>query len=327
MMEDLVKDYQHAENIYGESILRLLTGEDPKALKKNIKFPEFRKQLKQQMEEKIQSMQDEKLLDKERRITDKGLTLATLVTLMEELDELSNKQMGEKITKEKAHHGEKHELKSYKKGDRYRDIALKASIKKAIRRGHSKLSLDDLKIHERRKKSEKVIIYALDASGSMKGNKIKLCKKAGIALAFKAIQDNNKVGLILFGAKVEGEVYPTSDFMTFIRTLQNVKAKEKTDIAVTIDKAVEMFPRENITKHLVLITDAVPTEGDAPETDTLLAIEKAQAAGITISVVGVKIDDGEELAKKIVEIGQGRFYKVKDLENLDLIVLEDYYSL
>jgi len=44
-------------------------------------------------------------------------------------------------------------------------------------------------------------------------------------------------------------------------------------------------------------------------------------------VVGVKIDDGEELAKKIVEIGQGRFYKVKDLENLDLIVLEDYYSL
>ena len=37
------------------------------------------------------------------------------------------------------------------------------------------------------------IIYGLDASGSMKGNKLKAAKKAGIALAFKAIEEKNTV--------------------------------------------------------------------------------------------------------------------------------------
>jgi len=325
--QDLVNNYQHAENIYGESLIRLLTGEDPNALKKNIKFPEYKKLLKKKIEDKFEKLEQEGLIDEEKRITEKGLTLASLVLLMEELNELSTKDLGEKVVKQKAHYGEKSDTKPYRKGDRYKDITLKASIKKAIRRLHSNLTLNDLETFEKRKKTEKIVIYALDASGSMKGRKIKLCKKAGVALAFKAIQDHNKVGLIVFGSDIEQLVYPTLDFMTLVTKLQGVKAKKKTDLAVTIDKAREMFPSDNITKHLVLITDAVPTEGASPQQDTLIAIEKAKYCGITTSVVGVQIDEGEELAKKIVEIGQGRFYKVKDLENLDLVILEDYYSI
>jgi len=39
------------------------------------------------------------------------------------------------------------------------------------------------------------------------------------------------------------------------------------------------------------------------------------------------LKEGIDLAKKIVEIGNGRLYIIKDLENLDKIVLEDYYAL
>ena len=83
-----------------------------------------------------------------------------------------------------------------------------------------------------------------------------------------------------------------------------------------------------MTKHLVLITDAVPTVGEDPGKSTLNFVERASAYGITISVIGIALSkEGTELAKKIVEIGKGRLYVVRDLENLDRVVLEDYYNL
>ena len=89
-----------------------------------------------------------------------------------------------------------------------------------------------------------------------------------------------------------------------------------------------MFPSQNITKHLVLITDAMPTVGDDPTKNTLNLVERAADYGITISVIGIGLEkDGAELAKKIVEIGKGRLYVVNDLDNIDRIVLQDYYNL
>ena len=38
-------------------------------------------------------------------------------------------------------------------------------------------------------------------------------------------------------------------------------------------------------------------------------------------------EKGKKFAEKIVELGQGNLYVVKDLENIDAIVLEDYYSI
>ena len=38
-------------------------------------------------------------------------------------------------------------------------------------------------------------------------------------------------------------------------------------------------------------------------------------------------EKGRELAEKIVEIGEGRLYAVRNLQNIDKVVLEDYYSV
>ncbi|HLC85728.1 MAG TPA: VWA domain-containing protein [Candidatus Nanoarchaeia archaeon] len=328
MYEQLVKNYENAEKMYGESMLRLATGYDPNALKKNIKFPEFQRELKNKMQKMLQEMKDENFLDDQNKITDRGIELASLVLYMEELNDLRAKGIGEKKTRKPMLYGEKMNVREYRKHDRYHDLALKSIIKTSIRRGHKKIENEDLRVFERESKGKIYIIYALDASGSMKGNKINLCKKAGIALAYKAIEENDKAGLIVFGTKIEEQVYPTSDFSQFIMSITRIRAQKQTDIALTIEKAIEMFPKDNVTKHLVLITDAVPTVGEDPSKNTLNLVERATALGISISVIGIEIDkEGIELAKKIVEIGNGRLYIVKGLENLDRIVLQDYYSL
>jgi Mg-chelatase subunit ChlD len=324
MMEQLVKNFSVAEKIFGETILRLLANYEPGYIQKNIKIPEFQQEIRKNIEENIDKLKDDKLIDRRGNLSEKGVELASLILYTEELSHL----MPKGILGEKAHYGDKMNVKKYKKGDRYKDLAVRDSIKLAIRRSHKELTKEDLKTFERQRKGSISIIYALDASGSMKGAKIDMCKKAGVALAFKAINERDKVGLIVFGSDVKTAIEPTNDFPQLLREMTKIRASRETNLVKTIEKATELFPNENITKHLILITDAVPTVGDEPEETTLKAISEARNAGITISLIGIKLEQkARQLAEKITEIGNGNLFIVRDLENMDKIVLEDYYSV
>ncbi len=326
--QQLVKNYSMARHIFGPSLLKLATGYNPDYLKKNINIPEFQKELKFRIQKNIEKLKEEGLLGKNDEITDKGIELASLVMYFEELDKLIPKGiLGEKIHKCASIYGGKEDIRTYKKSDRYKDIAIKKSAKLAIRRGHKKLQEKDLKVFERQSKGQSYIVYALDASGSMKGSKIDACKRAGIALAYKAIDEKDKVGLIVFGSEIKTLVEPTQDFSYLLKSITAAKASRETDLVATLRKSIELFPNEDITKHLILITDALPTIGKEPERETLQEVSIARNKGITISLIGINLNEkGKKLAEKIVELGQGKLYIVKNVENVDKVVLEDYYN-
>ncbi len=329
MFEQIVKNFSLAKQLFGDTLLRRLTGYDSKYIEKNLHIPEFRKELKSRIADNIEHMKDEGLLESSGEITEKGLELASLVLYAEELDNLTPKGIiGEKIHKKFSVYGDKADYKNYKKGDIYRDLAIRKSIKLAIKRSHKEILKEDLKTFEKQSKGQIYIIYALDASGSMRGKKIDTCKKAGVALAFNAINKKDKVGLIVFGSDIKEVISPTDNFALLLKEITKIKASKETNIALTIQKATELFPNKNITKHLILLTDALPTAGTDPVKDTLEMVSLARSKDITISLVGIQLDEkGKDLAEKIVELGEGRLYIVKDLETLDKIVLEDYYSI
>ena len=329
MFEQLCKNYSMAKNLFGESLIKLLSGYNPNYIEKNIQIPEFQRELKRKITHRIEELKDKKLIDEDNKFTEKGITLASLVLYREELDNIIPKGiLGEKFHKKQAIYGDKKDIKQFKRSSRYRDLALKSSIKLAIRRSHKELREEDLKTFERHSRGSIYIVYALDASGSMKGEKIDTCKKAGVALAYKAIDEKNKVGLIVFGTDIKEVIAPTDDFGLLLREITKIRASKETNITKTIEKAVELFPAKEVTKHLILLTDALPTIGKNPEEEVLEACSKAKSNKITISVIGINLDKkGENLAKKIVEIGEGRLYICKDLEEIDKIVLEDYYSV
>jgi len=327
IFEKLVKDYRTAKNIFGERIIRQLSGYSPSYVEKNIHIPEFRKELLKGINRNVEKMKEEMFLDRENSFTEKALELASLTLYFEEIDNLiPSGILGEKLSRKSERYGTKQDVRDFRR-DRYRDIAIKSSVKMAIRREHKNLIPKDLKTYERQAKGQSYLVYAIDASGSMRGEKIESCKKAGIALAFKAIDEKDKVGLIAFGSDVKTMVMPTDNFMLLLKEITKVRASQETNIAITLQEAVKMFPDECITKHLILLTDALPTTGSTPEKETIDAASSAKNHGITISLVGVNLDKkGKKLAEKIVEIGQGKLYAIKTLKEVDSIVLEDYYT-
>jgi len=327
--EQFVQNYSYAEQLFGKTFISLISGYDADYVGRNVKIPEFQRDLRKRILEKIDELRDEDLIDDNFKITEKGMQLAALVLYTEELDELASKNLlGDILSTKKSHYGTKGETHTFRKGDRYRDIALKRSVKRAVRRGHSVLSLGDLETFERRQHGAVYIVYGLDASGSMNGRKLDVAKKAGVALSFAALERQDKVGVIIFSKDVKEAIAPTDDFGLLLRTITPVVASHETDIVKVLEKAVELFPKEDATKHLILLTDALPTVGKEPGKETLDAVAIARAHGITVSVVGIRLDTkGEELARRIAEVGDGRFYIVHKLEEVDAIVLQDYHEL
>jgi Mg-chelatase subunit ChlD len=172
------------------------------------------------------------------------------------------------------------------------------------------------------------VVFVLDSSGSMRESKMDYAKRAGIALAYKAIEEGNKIGLVVFSTEVIHKQEPTNDFRMMLRKITPITPKMGTNLAEAIRTAVGLFPKGRLTKHIIAITDALPTHGKQPEIDTLTEVSNAKSHGITISLVGVGLEpQGERLAKKITEMGEGRLYTVKELKNLGRIVLLDYFAL
>lgn len=327
--ENITKNFTITKNIYGESLIRLLSSYNPSYISKNLGIPEFQRELKQSIAKNIEELKDKGILNQDGSISEKGITLASLIMYTEELDHIVPKGiLGNKIHKKTSHYGDKEDVRKYKKGDRYKDLAIKKAVRLAIRRGHKNLQEEDMQTFERQSKGSIYVVYGMDASGSMKGKKIEIAKKAGIALAYKAISSKDKVGMVVFGTKVKDVIAPTDDFSFLLRKITTIRASMQTDFTEMIRKAVEIFPAEKVTKHLVILTDAMPTVGEKPEEDTMEAVSIARSAGITISIVGISLKkEGQKLAKKITQLGDGRLYVVKNLENLDRIILEDYYSV
>jgi Mg-chelatase subunit ChlD len=321
LLEKMVKNFQEVKELYGETILREVTGETPSSLERNVRIPEFRKVLREQMMQRMQRLQDEGLVDKDFMITDKGFLLSAMVLIRDELDKLLAAGFG-------AHqHDEKRDERSddiTRHKRRYRDLDIRKTLASVARRGHTRIKGDDLQFREPTSEGKLSIVYCLDASGSMKGKKLGLAKRAGVALAYEAIQNGDDVGLVTFGATVETTLEPSKRFMDFVQALVTLRAKRETDIAQAIRSAVPLLSGRS--KHIVLLTDALHTAGT--KDDVIAAAYEARERRVTVSIIGIALDDeGRELSNNIADITDGRFFHVQNLQEIDMLILEDYARL
>ena len=164
-----------------------------------------------------------------------------------------------------------------------RDIALIATLRAAALRmanrdesglihlqdtGSPLITLDDLRVKVRHSRTGNLILFVVDASGSMGARKRMVAVKGAIlSLLLDAYQKRDRVGLIAFrGSSAELLVPPTNSVELAERSLRRLPTGGRTPLAAGLQLAgqtlTQYLQRDTaLTPLLVLVTDGRANDG------------------------------------------------------------------
>lgn len=313
----LINNLQAALDLFGKQTVTELTGFSELDLKRRENQFQHLSELQNRIDEKIEKLKEDGLLDNEGNITDKGLELA-----IEEALKFEGFSAGDHATSDVGRDvivG----LRNKFKGS-YRDISFRATFRKAMMHGHHRPVSEDWVGYVKRKGERVDFLFMIDSSGSMKGSKIDACKKAALSLADHCRRKGDRLAVISFSDKVEIVSPLDQDPRDLAVAVMGVMPLGTTDIAKALEMAQEVLSQAGRSRHAILITDALPTQGDKPISDALDQAEKLSSQGITLSVVGIGLDaEGESTARELAGIGKGKFYQVSAADQIKDKVLTD----
>jgi magnesium chelatase subunit D len=131
----------------------------------------------------------------------------------------------------------------------------------------------DLREHRREGRESNLVLFLVDASGSMAARRrMEAVKGAVLSLLLDAYQRRDKVGLICFrGAGAELLLPPTSSVDAAARRLETMPAGGRTPLAAGLAEAHATLRRERLRDPLrrpllVVVTDGRHTAGGEPST-------------------------------------------------------------
>ena len=141
------------------------------------------------------------------------------------------------------------------------------------------------------------VVFALDVSTSMRGQKINNAKRALGDSARGLLAQGHagwRVGVVVFGSAAAVCCRPTADLATLVAAVDAIGVSGSTamdeGIVCSLD-LVAQVPRE-ADRDIVLVTDGMPD--DDRTQSTLDAASLARSQGVTLSVLGIGSDNVDE---------------------------------
>src|SRR6266536_4794747 len=151
-----------------------------------------------------------------------------------------------------------------------------------------RLARSDLREAVRQGREGNLVLFAVDASGSMAARqRMRAVKGAVLSLLLDAYQRRDKVGLVTFrGAGAELTLPPTSSVESAARRLAGLATGGRTPLAAGLARAARVLAAERLRDPrrrplLVVVTDGRATSGS----DADLARAAAMLAGVASVVV------------------------------------------
>jgi magnesium chelatase subunit D len=226
-----------------------------------------------------------------------------------------------------------HPVADREPGENPKDVALAATVKAAAPRQRARgregpgieVRTCDLRQNVREGREGNLILFLVDASGSMAARKrMSAVKGAVLSLLNDAYQRRDKVALISFrgeGARIL--LPPTSSVALAAPRLEELPTGGRTPLAAGIEKAAEVLKREKLRDRerrplLILLTDGRTTAGPDPHP----AAVRLRSLGATSFVV-----DTEEgfvrlgMAGELAEAMGARCLRLEELRADSLVEL------
>lgn len=163
------------------------------------------------------------------------------------------------------------------------------------------------------------IVFVIDRSGSMSGEKIEMAKDAAKA-ALELLSPRDYAGAVAFDDEAfwVADMQSAADKSGIATKISGIQEGGGTNIAPGIELAYRALAASPAKlRHAIVLTDGYSSPGPFYELATQMASER-----ITVSTVGVG-DADVELLKQIATWGGGRFYFTDDARNIPQIFTKE----
>ncbi|HAV43372.1 TPA: trypsin [bacterium] len=175
----------------------------------------------------------------------------------------------------------------------------------------------------------KDIVFILDTSGSMSGEKIEQAKEA-LRFCLNNLSEGDNFNLVGFATEVdsyqEGLVKAEKENIKgALEFLRKLNARGGTNINDALLFSLKMFTDSKRPQMMVFLTDGEPTVGITDMKGILENLAKANRTKARIFVFGVGHDVNTHLLDKISEVHQGVSTYVEPGENIEVKV-SSFYS-
>jgi magnesium chelatase subunit D len=214
--------------------------------------------------------------------------------------------------------------------DKTTDIAIDATIRaSAARTGDLNIGKEDLREKVRAKKVSSVIVFVVDASGSMAAMRgMEMAKSAVMALLEDSYQKRDKVGFIaVAGDNSTVLLPPTSSVEMAVKCLKELPTAGRTPLSDGLLKGLqvlrtELWKNKHVVPIMVLVSDGrgnVPIERDVKKEAIALAKEIKKQG---IHLVVIDSDDGFlnlGYNSEIAEAGEGEYYRLDELDSTKVV--------
>jgi Ca-activated chloride channel family protein len=178
---------------------------------------------------------------------------------------------------------------------------------------------------------EKDVLFVLDTSGSMRGEKIEQARSA-IEYCLAHLNAGDRFNIITFGTDVKGfrdGLVKRSDaeLKAARQWIEEAVANGQTNIAAALEKALSGEAAKGRPRIVIFLTDGVPTVGELVPDEILKNVPRWNVSGSRIFVVGVGNEVNAHLLDNLAEAGGGASEYVGPQEEIDVKVASLYNRL
>jgi len=171
-----------------------------------------------------------------------------------------------------------------------------------------------------RERDATALVLVLDRSGSMRGEKMNLCRSAALAAA-ETLREDDRIGIVAFDVEPRwiAPLMPAGESAALRDRVATLDAAGGTHILPAMEAGIAALQGvEARVKHMIVLSDG-RTQGGA----YAALARKAVQSRITISTVGVGAKADRELLATLASLGGGKHYATHDASDLPRIFTAD----
>jgi len=178
----------------------------------------------------------------------------------------------------------------------------------------------------------KDVIFVMDVSGSMQGEKIRQAQQA-LKFCVESLHPEDRFDIITFSSTLnyfQGQwVNAREDAKTNARYfIDNLSASGGTNINEALQRALAMkSQRDSRSTDIIFLTDGLPTEGETGIGNILNNVKNVQKEFIRIFTFGVGFDVNTFLLDKIAQDSRGRAEYVKPEEAIEAAISSLFHKI